>query len=376
LKEIGNQRSIIKIKNMKIKICGIKTLQDAQAAIEAGADMLGFNFYPKSPRYISPDDCAPITTALVKQSPDVKFVGVFVDAPIEGIRKVMEHCGLHRAQLAGDEPPEMLSELGGRAFKAIRPKDVDEVIAALRRYLASSQDPAYLIDAAVKGEFGGTGQTADWGLAASLSKRLPILLAGGLTPRNVRAAIDQVNPWGVDVASGVESAPGVKDFQKMSIFVRAARNPIKIEAARRDDLPAILELQKLAYQSEVDLYEDPTIQPMTQTLAEIQAEYDSLLFLKATAEKKIIGSVRAEAREGTCYIGKLIVHPDWQGQGIGTSLMNEIEHRFSASRYELYTGDLSKRNLYLYKKLGYTEFRREPLTPMLTLVYLEKKKNG
>jgi phosphoribosylanthranilate isomerase len=357
---------------MKIKICGIKTLEDAQAAIEAGADMLGFNFYPKSPRFISPNTCAKITGALSVHATRVAFVGVFVNAPLPGIRKVVAHCNLHRIQLAGDEPPEMLPELGGKAFKAIRPKDSDEVIACLRRYIAASQAPAYLMDASVAGQYGGTGQVANWDLARSLASKLPILLAGGLTPANVRAAVNRVAPWGVDVASGVESTPGVKDAQKMRTFVQAARYPIKIDAARSADLATILELQKLAYQSEAELYEDPLIQPMTQTLGEMQEEFDRMLFLKAAIGKKIVGSVRAEAREGTCYIGKLIVHPEWQGQGIGTSLMNEIEHRFSGNRFELFTGDLSKGNLHLYQKLGYTEFRREPISPMLTLVYMEK----
>jgi phosphoribosylanthranilate isomerase len=337
--------------------------------------MLGFNFYPQSPRFITPAACAEITRTLAEHATRISFVGVFVNAPVDGIRQVVADCGLHRAQLAGDEPPEMLAELGGMAFKAIRPQNVEEALQALRRYLASSQAPAYLMDASVAGEYGGTGQTADWSLAASLAKRLPILLAGGLTPRNVRQAVEQVKPWGVDVASGVESSPGVKNLHKIQTFIQAARNPVKIEAARQEDLAAILELQKLAYQSEAEIYGDPRLQPLTQTLGEVDAEFERMLFLKAFSGKKIIGSVRAEAREGTCYIAKLIVHPNWQGQGIGTSLMNEIEHRFSGNRFELFTGDLSKRNLQLYKKLGYREFRREPLTPMLTLVYLEKK-NG
>ncbi|MFZ6026098.1 MAG: GNAT family N-acetyltransferase [Chloroflexota bacterium] len=358
---------------MKVKICGIKTLEEAQAAVEAGADMLGFNFFPKSPRFVSPDACAAITAALAEQGSRTTFVGVFVNAPIAGIRRVVAHCNLHRVQLAGDEPPEVLSELGGMAFKAIRPKDADEAVAALRRYLAASQAPAYLMDASVVGEYGGTGKVADWSLARSLASKLPILLAGGLTPANVRSAVSLVRPWGVDVASGVESAPGVKDMQKMRTFIQAARTPIKIDAARRDDLATILALQKLAYQSEAELYDDPHIPALLQTLDDLQQAYERMLFLKAVAGKKIVGSVRAEAREGTCYIGKLIVHPDWQGQGIGTSLLEEIEHRFSGNRYEIFTGDLSKAAIRLYQKHGYTEFRREPLSPMLTLVYLEKK---
>jgi len=358
---------------MKVKICGIKTLEDAQAAIEAGADLLGFNFYPHSSRFISPDVCVKITEELVKAGVETTFVGVFVNAPITGIRKVVEYCGLHRAQLSGDEPPEIISELGGLAYKAIRPRSVEEVIANLRQYIASSQAPAYLMDAAVTGKYGGTGQVADWELATSLAKRLPILLAGGLVASNVRAAVNQVKPWGVDVASGVESEPGVKDVQRMRKFVHAAKHPVSIEPAQSRDLATILELQKLAYQSEAELYEDPLIPPLTQTLEDIQQEFDRMSFLVAVSGKQIVGSVRAELSEDTCHIAKLIVDPEWQGEGIGTSLMATIENRVPAQRYELFTGDQSKRNLSLYESLGYQEFCREPLSPLLTLVYMEKR---
>ena len=131
----------------------------------------------------------------------------------------METCGLSLAQLHGDESPEMLSALDGKAFKAFR--GVADVEAD-KRMIAKSA-PAFLVDAAVKGLYGGSGVTTDWNGAAELAKKYPLLLAGGLTPENVAEAVGRVKPWGVDVASGVESAPGEKDARKMSEFVKKVR---------------------------------------------------------------------------------------------------------------------------------------------------------
>jgi phosphoribosylanthranilate isomerase len=130
----------------------------------------------------------------------------------------METAALSLAQLHGDETPEMIRSLDGKAFKAFR--GVPEVLNGFAREAA----PALLLDASVKGSFGGTGITADWKSAAELAKHLPLLLAGGLTPENVADAVRQVRPWGVDVASGVESTPGVKDVSKMKAFVQAVKN--------------------------------------------------------------------------------------------------------------------------------------------------------
>jgi ribosomal protein S18 acetylase RimI-like enzyme len=150
-----------------------------------------------------------------------------------------------------------------------------------------------------------------------------------------------------------------------------------IEQAAVQDAAEILALQKLAYQSEAELHDDYTIPPLTQTLEEIEAAFNWQLFLKATVEGRIIGSVRAHAKERTCYIGRLIVHPDFQNRGIGSDLMREIEKRFEqAERYELFTGDRSERNLYLYGKLGYKPFRRERLTNRVVLVFMEKPDRG
>lgn len=146
-----------------------------------------------------------------------------------------------------------------------------------------------------------------------------------------------------------------------------------IEEAGVQDVQVILDIQKEAYQSEAELHNDFNIPPLTQTLEEIIGDFDTQLFLKAVVDGEIIGSVRAYEEGGTCYIGRLIVRPEYQGRGIGTMLMQEIEESFSqAERFELFTGHRSERNLHLYDKLGYQVFKEEPLHTDLTLIYLEK----
>jgi ribosomal protein S18 acetylase RimI-like enzyme len=145
-----------------------------------------------------------------------------------------------------------------------------------------------------------------------------------------------------------------------------------IAQANTSDAEEILALQKLAYQREGERYNDFTLPPLTQTLAEIQADFQKMLFLKAVIKGKIIGSVRAYLSDGACFIGRLIVHPDYQNQGIGTKLMNKIEDRFEqAKRFELFTGHKSEGPLHIYHKLGYREFKRKDLDTH-TLVFLEK----
>jgi phosphoribosylanthranilate isomerase len=200
-----------------IKICGITSLEDGLAAIEAGADLLGFNFYAPSPRSITVEACAQITSVLREKHPQVQLVGVFVNMHVDQVKTIMTDCSLRMAQFHGDESPGMLASLSGRAFKAFRGVPVD-----VTGY-ARGEAPALLIDASVKGAYGGTGLIADWAAAADLAKRFPLLLAGGLTPENVGEAIRQVRPWGVDTASGVESSPGKKDAGKMKAFVAEVR---------------------------------------------------------------------------------------------------------------------------------------------------------
>ena len=147
-----------------------------------------------------------------------------------------------------------------------------------------------------------------------------------------------------------------------------------IKIANVSDAEEILSLQKLAYRSEAEIYNDFNIPPLLQTLGEIKKDFENQFFLKAIVEGKIIGSVRAFEKKGTCFVGRLIVHPDFQNRGIGTKLINEIEKIFYTSeRVELFTGDKSERNLYLYQKLGYQIFKTARITDQTMIVFLEKQ---
>ena len=149
-----------------------------------------------------------------------------------------------------------------------------------------------------------------------------------------------------------------------------------IERATVADAEEILSLQKLAYESEAEIYDDFAIPPLLQTLEEIKKDFENQIVLKATVDGRIRGSVRAFDRGETCYIGRLIVHPDFQNQRIGTKLMNKIEEIFEeTNRFELFTGHRSEKNLYLYQKLGYKVFKTVKANDRLNIVYLEKRNN-
>ena len=148
---------------------------------------------------------------------------------------------------------------------------------------------------------------------------------------------------------------------------------MRIEQAVIEDVTVILDLQKLAYQSEAEIYNDYTISPLTQTLEEIEADFARQVFLKATVNGQIVGSVRAYEEKDHCFVGRLIVHPDFQSRGIGTALVDHIEKQFpEVARYELFTGHKSTRNLRFYRKVGYGAFKKERVSEDLTLVFLEK----
>ena len=207
---------------VKVKICGLTNLEDAQVAVEAGADLLGFIFYEKSPRYVDPRVVADIVSAIKRAAAVPLCVGVFVNAGPEQILETLAYCALDLAQLHGEEDPASLAALGGRSFKALRPRTVVEAEDAAIRFSPYSPPagPDILLDAWHPALRGGSGETGDWQLAAGLAGQYRVLLAGGLTPGNVADAIRQVAPWGVDVASGVEAAPGRKDHDRVREFVR------------------------------------------------------------------------------------------------------------------------------------------------------------
>ncbi len=209
---------------MQVKICGLTNLADANAALEAGANLLGFNFYRKSPRYIAPETAGAIAAQIRSGGNGPQLVGVFVNSPLAEVRAILQIARLDLAQLHGDEPAQLVEQLVGRGFKALRPTSAAEAESDAARFAPGGPPaPALLIDAYRKDQYGGTGHTADWSIATTLAQRYPILLAGGLTPENVAAAIRQVKPWGVDVSSGVETSPGKKDAEKMRAFVEQCR---------------------------------------------------------------------------------------------------------------------------------------------------------
>ncbi len=214
-----------------VKICGITNLADALVAARAGADMLGFILYERSPRYVSPASARALVRGLHAelgaQANMPRLVGVFVNQPPDAVARVLAFTGLDAAQLHGDETPADLRSLAGRAYKAIRPQPDARDWATWLEYAASglAPGPSLLFDAFATSAYGGTGNVADWTLAASLAQRVPgLLLAGGLTPDNVADAVASVQPWGVDVSSGLEAGPGVKDHAALVAFITYARS--------------------------------------------------------------------------------------------------------------------------------------------------------
>ena len=203
---------------IRVKICGITNAADALAAVDAGANLLGFNFYVKSPRHISEAEAAKIRPQLPKK---VEAVGIFVNAPWKDVAALCKSLKLDAAQLHGDETPETVSELAQNVsvWKAFR-VEPDFPLNTLDAYADAF---AFLFDAAHTGQYGGTGRTTDWDVARRAAVGRRIILAGGLRVENVAAAVRIVRPYAVDVASGVESKPGKKDHGRMREFIQEVR---------------------------------------------------------------------------------------------------------------------------------------------------------
>lgn len=201
-----------------VKICGVTNWPDAKAACDAGANMLGFNFYEKSLRRVSTVEAA---TMRAKLPADVQVVGLFVNAKPTEVASLHAFVRFHAAQLHGDETPAVVSEVSRTAavIKAFR-VGADFPLATLDKYLDAF---AFLLDGSRAGQFGGTGTGADWNIARRAVASHRIILAGGLTPENVGAAIRFVRPYAVDVATGVESKPGRKDHLKLKEFIEEVR---------------------------------------------------------------------------------------------------------------------------------------------------------
>ena len=203
----------------RVKICGLTNVEDALAAVEAGADAIGFVFHHESPRRITSDVVKRVVAHL---PPFVLPVGVFVNEDIKVVRDLMDDCGLVIPQLHGDEAVAYCDLLGRPVLKAIRLKDRGSLLS-LAEYKGRSRVRGFVLDAFSAVSYGGTGQVTDWGLAAEAARSAPVILAGGLTPENVAEAIQRVRPYGVDVSSGVESHPGKKDHEKIRAFIKAAK---------------------------------------------------------------------------------------------------------------------------------------------------------
>ncbi|RNC67760.1 MAG: phosphoribosylanthranilate isomerase [Desulfuromonadales bacterium] len=200
---------------VRVKICGITNIEDALTAIAAGADALGFVFHDESPRHVPPDEVAGIIAAL---PPFIQTVGLFVNRPLEFVNETAARCRLDLVQLHGDEPPEFCDAVERRVIKAFRVQDIT-ILDPIRHYRVA----AHLLDAYSPTAYGGTGLTFNWDIAKVAKEFGPVILAGGLTPDNVRDAVETVQPYAVDVSGGVEISPGRKDATKVREFIRRAK---------------------------------------------------------------------------------------------------------------------------------------------------------
>jgi phosphoribosylanthranilate isomerase len=208
---------------VRVKVCGITRPEDAELAVELGAWALGFILWPSSPRAADPDVAAGIAQELRRRA---ELVGVFVNATLDEIAQAAEALHLSHVQLHGDEGPAFCAEVarrtGAKVIKAVRVEGAAD-LQDLERY----HTDFHLLDTAARGMRGGTGETWDWAIAARRRRNVPVILSGGLTAENVAAGIAAVDPYAVDVASGVEAAPGVKDPDKLAAFMAAARQPVE-----------------------------------------------------------------------------------------------------------------------------------------------------
>jgi phosphoribosylanthranilate isomerase len=204
---------------VKIKICGMTQAKDVLYAVKHGADAVGFIFYKKSPRSVN---MKTVREIISKLPPFVDTVGVFVNESVERVNKIADYCGLDLVQLHGDESPAFCQKIRRRVIKAFRVKDLQS-IKQLEKYPVSG----FLLDTFSEDLHGGTGKVFDWNLAHPAKKMGPVILAGGLTPLNVCRAINQVRPYGVDVCSGVEKSPGIKDPEKVRAFLENIRSGSK-----------------------------------------------------------------------------------------------------------------------------------------------------
>lgn len=204
----------------RVKICGIKRLQDAVCAVDSGANALGFIFYNKSKRYISPSDARDI---IEKLPPFISLVGVFVNSTAQDINYTIDNTGINTIQLHGDESPSFCNNFNIPIIKTIRISDILDL-----KHIESFDVQAILFDTFKENEYGGTGSVFNWGIVKTAGITKKIIISGGLNPENVHEAISKVNPFAVDVSSGVEISPGIKDHLKINKFLEAVNNASKL----------------------------------------------------------------------------------------------------------------------------------------------------
>ena len=209
---------------VRVKVCGITNIEDAEFTAESGADALGFIFWEKSPRYVSPKSVGQIIGGL---APFVVPVGVFVDEPYDVIAAACDISGIRAVQLHGDESPELctmvVEKLGRPVIKVFRMRTISDT-GLMREYIGRCS--AFLLDTFQQGVPGGTGKSFDWEIAVEAKKNGRIILSGGLKPENIAFAVQKVMPYAVDVSSGVEKEPGKKDIMKVSRFIKSAKDAL------------------------------------------------------------------------------------------------------------------------------------------------------
>ncbi len=380
----------------KVKICGLSRPEDIAVVNELHPDYIGFVFADFSHRYVDKETAGALKSQL---NPWIQAVGVFVNEDVQFVAELMKDRVIDIAQLHGSEDNDYIAELrsllkdsavnkatddtttdgsndvaSDTAIKIIRAFNINK-ISSMEEIEESTAD-LVLVDSGT-----GSGETFDWSRLAEIKR--PYLLAGGLSPDNIRDAVEALHPYGVDVSSGVETDK-LKDPEKMRRFVELVRETESgtaardaepcIFAAKREDLEEILQLQYLAYQSEAALFKSRDIPPLKETLGEVIEEFEAGTVLKLVEDGKIIGSVRASEKDGTVYIGKLMVHPTRQRRGYGRHLLEEIEKCYPGKRYELFTSTRSIDNISLYQKCGYKIYDNKVINDELEFVYLEKGK--
>ncbi|UCD22450.1 MAG: phosphoribosylanthranilate isomerase [Chloroflexota bacterium] len=210
----------------RIKICGIRDKANALAAVRAGADYIGLVFAPGQ-RQVTPPSAREIASAVKKISTTTRVVGVFVNAPVFQINEIADFCALDVVQLSGDESWEYCRKIANPVIKAVRigQQSLDDLYIELSTAskLLTGHRFITLLDSQVEGKYGGTGESFNWDLAQQIARKFPVIIAGGLTPANVGQLVRDVQPWGVDVSTGVESN-GLKDISKIRAFVKAVRS--------------------------------------------------------------------------------------------------------------------------------------------------------